>query len=145
MKQCIRCHKFQINNQFRKNRIRPDGLEYYCIVCSRELHKNYDRKRNQLESRKASLRRATFNREYNITSAEYQTMLEKQDFKCAICRSNGSTNKRAFCVDHDHVTGKIRGILCDNCNVALGRFQDNESYLMAAIMYLKEAARVVGA
>jgi len=55
---------------------------------------------------------------------------------CAICGNPGG--KKRLCVDHDHVTGKIRGILCDNCNVGIGRLKDDIGLLYRAIDYLEE-------
>lgn len=73
-------------------------------------------------------------------------MIEEQDNKCAICgqeetaKNNGiDVNKLA--VDHDHVTGRVRGLLCKACNNGLGHFQDDPELLEAAIRYLKEHGR----
>lgn len=137
MKQCIRCKQFQINNQFRKDKRQKDGFEYYCKLCARELHKGYDIKRNKLESRKASLYRATLHREYNFTLEHYQEVLKSQDYKCAICKVDGNTSGRSFSVDHDHTTGQIRGLLCNSCNTGLGQFKDSVVALKAAISYLE--------
>src|SRR3989442_9160388 len=54
---------------------------------------------------------------YGVTDAEYQAMLQRQNGLCAIC---GKTQTRQLCLDHDHETGQVRGLLCDRCNRALG-------------------------
>ena len=72
--------------------------------------------------------------EYGITEEEYNILLEKQRFGCAIC---GGCGKRPLAVDHDHATGIIRGLLCDSCNIGLGNFQDSPNLLNLAIQYLK--------
>jgi|SRR5882672_4684864 len=70
---------------------------------------------------------------YNLTLEEYNGLFQKFDFKCGIC---AGTEK--LCVDHDHVTNKIRGILCGECNFGLGKFKDNVELLKQAVRYLGE-------
>ena len=76
-------------------------------------------------------------RQYGITPDEYDSLLEEQGSKCAIC---GSSEAGAWGgslpVDHDHETGAVRGLLCHNCNGGLGQFQDNPELLLAAAAYL---------
>jgi hypothetical protein len=74
---------------------------------------------------------------YGIDIEEYTKLLEKQDFKCAICGSRGSDIK-SLAVDHDHATGKVRGLLCDSCNLGIGKFKDSTELLTSAINYLKD-------
>jgi hypothetical protein len=71
-------------------------------------------------------------RTYGINLKTYMTIVKKQNGKCAICRE-----KKKFVVDHDHKTGAVRGLLCNSCNVGLGHFQDNQSQLANAILYLQ--------
>ncbi len=79
-------------------------------------------------------------KKYNMTVNEYNSLKQKQHGMCAICGS--SSSKKNFYhrlhVDHDHKTGKIRGLLCGNCNTALGKFQDNSKLLTKAIEYIRE-------
>ena len=70
------------------------------------------------------------------TDQEYKTALIKQGYRCAICGRHAGTLNKALCADHCHKTGKKRGLLCSNCNVALGRFDDNPSIMRSAISYL---------
>jgi len=71
--------------------------------------------------------------------AEYNALLEIQGGVCAICGSDDpKTGGRSFAVDHDHVTGKVRGLLCSPCNRALGGFNDDPVRLQRAVDYLKE-------
>lgn len=76
-----------------------------------------------------------------ITSKFCQTLLRKQNYRCAICRAKkpGVLTKR-FALDHCHKTNKIRGFLCRKCNVALGSFDDSVKLLKSAIRYLKRFA-----
>lgn len=74
---------------------------------------------------------------YGITQEQYNNLLKQQDYKCAICfRDNKEPNYTAFCVGHNHTTGKIRGLVCISCNRALGLFQDNPATLKKAYDYL---------
>lgn len=75
---------------------------------------------------------------YNITRKEYDLLLQKQNSKCAICQRERDTMKKRLAVDHDHKTGKVRGLLCNNCNSALGNFRDSIQILRTAVKYLKE-------
>jgi hypothetical protein len=136
MKQCVRCKLFLIGNQFRKDKSHKDGLEYYCRLCSREIHKAYDIKRNKEQSRMASSKRHMLRREFGLTPEQYQAMLVQQNYGCAICKETGHTNGRAMSVDHDHATGKVRGLLCSSCNTGIGQLKESPVILEAAIKYL---------
>lgn len=74
---------------------------------------------------------------YGITPAEYERMFEAQDGRCAICRERCKRNPEALCVDHDHITGRIRALLCHRCNGGLGMFMDDPDRLSAAADYLR--------
>ncbi|HAM41948.1 MAG TPA: hypothetical protein DCP69_11645 [Candidatus Omnitrophica bacterium] len=71
---------------------------------------------------------------YGISMEEYDRWLEAQNGRCAICEAEPS--RRMLAVDHDHETGKIRGLLCTRCNVAIGGLNDNPALLRKAIVYL---------
>ena len=83
---------------------------------------------------KANARDRHYLRNYGITLREYNNMLVKQNGVCAICEQSCT---KELAVDHDHCTGKVRGLLCKNCNLGLGHFLDNTSYLNSAIKYLE--------
>ena len=67
---------------------------------------------------------------------EYERFLSEQDGVCAICLKPCQTGQR-LSVDHDHVTGAVRGLLCRRCNSGLGHFQDSLDLLKKALMYLE--------
>ena len=91
---------------------------------------------------------------YGITSEDYNRILVEQKGVCAIC-GNPQTQKRVsssgkvrllgLFVDHNHETGKVRGLLCNNCNNALGYFRENVEYLANAISYIEKHKKVAGA
>jgi len=78
-------------------------------------------------------------RKYGLTPEGYSELLATQNGVCAIC---GKTpNSKNLCVDHDHNTGKIRGLLCDRCNTVLGQVQDSLDILAKAMEYLRQDNR----
>ena len=82
-----------------------------------------------------------FFKKYGIDYDEYDRMFTEQQGRCAICKSPDPKGRwvgssRAFCVDHSHTTGEIRGLLCNSCNQGLGNFFDNIENLKRAIVYL---------
>jgi hypothetical protein len=91
-----------------------------------------------MKDKPESVRRRDLKRRYGITVEEYDAMLEQQGNRCAICRTDKPGGKGRFHVDHDHQTGEVRGLLCNNCNRALGHFKDNVLILEQAIRYLNE-------
>jgi Autographiviridae endonuclease VII len=66
---------------------------------------------------------------------QYKSMLARQNGACAICKRKSN---RALCVDHCHVTGKRRGLLCDKCNMGLGLYDESPEFMQAAIAYLAQ-------
>lgn len=114
-KQCYLCREIKPLFEFA---ICSNGRKFsnsYCLECEKE---------------KNILRRS------NITLKEYDKLLEKQNGKCAICGTETPGGPGRFHIDHDHPTGEIRGLLCNNCNRALGLFKDNPEILMVAAQYL---------
>lgn len=89
-----------------------------------------------------------FQKQYGITFADYQRMVAERDGRCDICGNRegkfGKKNRRGeiyLCVDHDHETGEVRGLLCADCNVGLGAFKDNPTTILRAIGYLRHHQR----
>lgn len=76
---------------------------------------------------------------YGISETEYETILEKQGWGCAICGAT-SDGRKALQVDHCHETADVRGILCGPCNRLLGHAKDSIEVLQAAIVYLQSWA-----
>jgi hypothetical protein len=89
-------------------------------------HNNKDRYRNGAMLRK-----------YGITLDEYNSLREQQSYKCALCGKHEDENHQGLVVDHSHVTGKVRKLLCTSCNVGLGMFQDSPELLEKAAEYLR--------
>lgn len=92
--------------------------------------------RNPAKARDKQLRR-----KFGITLAEYETLRAAQSDRCAICNTDEPKGKGDWHVDHDHATGAVRGLLCYNCNVGLGHFQDDPLRLELAAAYLRSHQR----
>lgn len=75
---------------------------------------------------------------YGITEGEYNEILKKQNGCCAVCKKPQKDFSKSFAIDHDHKTGKIRGLLCHGCNVILGFSKEDTKILKNAIKYLGE-------
>jgi hypothetical protein len=93
-------------------------------------------------SRECRGKTAYYERNYGITEDEYRSMLQEQDHKCYLCGSEGfiiGTNNHSekLAVDHCHSTGRVRKLLCHNCNRALGLFKDSPLLLRAAADYVE--------
>lgn len=90
--------------------------------------------------RQEDVRLATKLKTYGLSKDEYDKMVLKQNGKCYICKkkqplhiNNGELN-----IDHDHKTGKVRGLLCNSCNTGLGQFRDDRAALKRALRYLEK-------
>lgn len=75
---------------------------------------------------------------YGITINDYNKMFDEQNGCCAICGKHQSEFSKALHVDHDHITGKIRGLLCQKCNHGIGLFNDSVELLRIAASYLEK-------
>ena len=124
---CGKCKEEKNVSQFHKDSGRSGGLNSYCIDCQREKLRPM-MKKIQLNS--------TY-RKLGITQEDFNDMFIKQGGKCKICGKHQSDLKKTLSVDHDHGTGKIRGLLCTQCNLGIGYFYDNIEMLQSVINYLE--------
>jgi hypothetical protein len=136
VKKCCYCKEIKVENEFYKEKQNSDGLATACKVCSTKRRKIW-REKNP-EKVAASIFKIYLKANYGLSVKEYEEKFKEQDGRCAICGSYDTGNKRhkRFGVDHDHISGKLRGLLCDRCNVGLGRFLDSKQILQNAIDYL---------
>lgn len=125
------------NKNFRIYRLdRTKGFDKSNMVW-REVTPSRDRRQYAKTWRELNDRRVRNSRlktQFGITLEQYEARLESQNNVCAICKS--ASDKIALAVDHCHSTGKIRGLLCANCNKILGHAKDNVVILREAINYL---------
>ena len=88
---------------------------------------------------------AYYKRKYGITLADYNQMFSDQGGACAICNTHQCATGRALAVDHDHQTGKVRGLLCQACNTAIGKLKDDPELIKKAAEYVaSHATRLQG-
>lgn len=146
MKKCSRCGLEKNLENFRLNRGRKDGVSTYCILCEREYnkqryhnpekHKQIKMNRNlYLQNRKNSTRKWYLKTTYGITLEQYEELFLKHNGKCHICLESKDYYLH---VDHNHKTGKVRGLLCNNCNRGLGLLGDSITTLISAARYLED-------
>ena len=104
-------------------------------ITNRQLNNAIKKHKEKKEiDRKIQNRKSMLKNKYGITLDQYEAMYNQQHGLCAICFR---ISDRLLVVDHDHTTGHIRGLLCHNCNIALGLLQDSTDVLLSAIAYLK--------
>lgn len=149
-KVCSRCAKAKPFAEFyplRSNNKngRSDGRQSSCIECERqrEANKSIEYKRQHYEKNRKRYLQQRRDSTYGLYPGQYDEMLAAQGNKCAICeRPERRLNKRGeirqLGVDHCHETGKVRALLCNACNHALGSFEDSVQMLQAAIAYLEK-------
>lgn len=117
--------------------MRPD-YRYICLACLSQTGNEW-LKRNPSRSYEFK-RRHHLMVKFGITLEEYESLLKGQHGVCGICQCE-LTDPRGFAphLDHDHETGRVRGILCQGCNNGLGNFKDSISTLQKAINYLSKS------
>jgi hypothetical protein len=135
--------------------LRPDAPNRWVVQCKscgqehiqvgREIQRNSNtRACDNFKPHNYSGREKRDNvirKQYGITLQEYNDMLEKQDYKCAICGNEDEVEGRKLAIDHCHTSGAVRGLLCGKCNRGLGLFYDNQDLLEKAKQYLNANAR----
>lgn len=115
---------------------REQRLEYKRRYRAKNKKKIHEYNISTREHRKI-LDRTRALKSFGLTTEHYDAMFNKQEGKCAICGIHQSELKPALCIDHNHQTNKIRGLLCGKCNRGLGYLNDSIDLLQAAINYLK--------
>lgn len=131
---CSRCKDTKPLEAFGRayKKVGQHGRQAWCNVCMAAY----------AAARRATLptgtiykrtRRSNLKRWYGLTESDYESMVSAQNGVCKIC---SQPSHRRLCVDHDHTTGKVRGLLCDPCNRGLGLFRDNPELLRDAADYL---------
>lgn len=128
-KRCAKCGEIKALDDFPRNKRQPDGRHCYCKLCHNAQVRE-SRQRLHGGSRHYHLKRR-----YGIGADDVEAMIAAQGGRCLICGREDPDH-----VDHDHATGKVRGILCFTCNAGLGNFSDDIERLRSAASYLELAA-----
>jgi hypothetical protein len=141
MKRCPKCGETKPLTEFWKNRSTSDGVQAWCKPCW------YETTKAQLTGpdRERALRWRRYThliRKYGITADQYDEMLAAQDGGCAICHTALDCIGRRLAVDHDADSGHVRGLLCSQCNRAIGQLAHDPERIRRAAEYLEAAAVV---
>jgi hypothetical protein len=118
-KRCTRCRQVKPIGDFYRSANQPDGKHHTCKMCRRQEKKDWHQR---------SYIQAT----HGLSPERYQEMVRQQEGRCRICKED-----KPLVVDHDHGSGVVRGLLCQNCNRGLGMFRDSSDRLLQAVAYLK--------
>jgi Recombination endonuclease VII len=113
--------------------IRWDGKYVkHCMECNRE----YERKYRKSPETKLITRNSNLKQKFGIDIEQFEEMKRAQGNACAICKQEPQ-NERELVVDHNHLTGEIRGLLCYSCNSAIGHLKENPDLFMEAYEYME--------
>jgi hypothetical protein len=146
MRQCSKCREYKVRHCFNKDKKSSEGLSRVCKECRSNYRRlkfeeisqyNQEYRLQNLDKEKEKDRANNLKASFNLSIKEWEDMYEKQGKKCFICPKKVSGPNKRLCVDHCHKTGKIRGLLCDTCNRALGLLNDDTNLLRTAISYLE--------
>ncbi len=148
------CRKCKIVKDIDNFYFRKDKGYYVsrCRKCINEDHNDYMKTEGGRLSRKKANEKKNWLtptqkeykshwsrfKKYGITEREFKDMLSKQEYKCAICNIADIDSGKCLCIDHCHSSGKVRELLCNNCNVALGVLKESISTAEKLIQYLKK-------
>jgi len=145
-KKCSKCGEVKPLDQFYKRKEGILGVRSDCKKCGALRGKEWQRKNPQQDKKQRKdwrdknldkIKNNALQWNYGISIEEYNNLLKIQENKCIICKRHKDDLTKSLCVDHDHATGRVRGLLCDDCNNALGRFKDSIENLKQAINYLQ--------
>lgn len=161
MKICSQCRIEKPLSEFRKQSKNADGLQSACKACQRLKRTQWLMKNPGKAAAQSRLQRAKnpekanaaqkrwrdanpdkikanmLRKRYNMTPDQWQRIFDAQGGRCAICDIHQSETQIELAVDHCHLTGKIRGLLCVPCNRAMGLFKDSPVHLRRAADYLE--------
>lgn len=127
---CVRCKSRKAFCDFAKDRGRVGGLQIVCKKCNVEVRREL----------RAHTRRWRIKGSYGTTPEEIDRIYEAQKGCCAICKEARpllGSSRDSIHIDHSHITGKVRGLLCSKCNTSIGGFKDSSYLLRQAAAYLE--------
>lgn len=150
---CTKCGESKSEDSFAKSNRAKSGRFCWCKECKNEYYKGWrdlNPKKaiaNVMKWRRANPERIRHHlfiaklKKYGITRAQFETLVNRQNGKCAICQK-----VTALGIDHDHLTDTVRELLCQTCNKGLGLFHDDAGILLRAANYINshKAGRACG-
>lgn len=162
-KVCVQCGGLLEIRLFHVDRRKSDERKPACRECTNKAKAAWRKKNSEkikaqkaasyhrnrqryLDYMRSPKRRAAnfihkLEHEFGITNEEYMLLLEIQEGRCAICRllpTEVCSKRERLCIDHDHITGKVRGLLCLMCNAGIGYFRDDPNTVSIAARYLRK-------
>lgn len=148
MKKCTKCMEDKPLVDFYIHPNTKDGRQSNCKACkmttSSVQYLNCDKternktRKEQYHNDTSGQKNRQLKSQYGITLEQYNQMFSDQNGCCKICNIHQSELKRKLFIDHCHKTGKVRGLLCVQCNSGLGFFKDELELFESAIQYLKD-------
>lgn len=145
-KYCPDCGEERPAKEFHKNKRNKGGLASYCRMHTRQRYEQHyahnaparrtyqkRRREEQAEHTRRLQRLSKIKSKYGLDRDAYATLVAAADGRCAICG-----REKKLQIDHCHTTGKVRGLICWSCNIALGKMEDSVERLQAAIRYLQK-------
>lgn len=148
MKKCPSCETEKPYSEYPRHKNRKNGVSAYCKICQRlkmieyrstedykEKKRIYEREYLKRPSVKIHRQDYALRYYYNITLAEKKMLWKRQGFQCGICKKD-IPNFKDVRLDHDHKDKKVRGILCNDCNLLIGHAKDDVKILKSAVNYL---------
>ena len=146
MFKCTKCKEFKLAECFAKDNKKINKLTSHCKNCRNKARKEYSIKnngydiekskeyrQNNVEKVKASNRNTKLKKAYGINQEQFLEMSKEQNNKCACCNK-----EKKLVVDHCHVSGKIRELLCGPCNTSLGLLNEDINILQNLIKYIRK-------
>ena len=131
---CNTCGAARSVEEFSADKQKRDGVRGTCKPCrNAETRRRYGDDQHRARQQSLSRSRKYL---YGLTTVDYEAFMAARGNRCEVCSSVGP-----LCIDHDHATRQLRGVLCKNCNNALGLFKDTPEYLRRAAAYLERTVR----
>ena len=139
---CNSCGATKPNSDFYKRSDQTHLRMAVCKECKKAYGRAYHARRRDEGTGFQETRRAYRLRSYyGITENDYETLLTCQGGRCAICHTGSNGSRAKFDIDHNHQTGKVRGLLCSHCNRALGFIRDQPETAISMAKYLRHGER----
>jgi len=146
-KNCSKCGENKSLDSFYKNRTKKYGVCSECKECSNKANRSYVKRNKQKylnyqkkyhQEHRLEHRSQNLKQNYGISLKEWEVLFKKQQGRCAICKTHQAELKRRLDVDHNHLTGKVRNLLCSRCNRVIGGANEDIGLLKNIIKYLEK-------
>ncbi len=138
LKRCSDCKVVKSMEYFHNHKNTTDGKAQNCAECAQKTSAKYytpEYGSARYQRNKDRLKNNSLLRDFGITLEQYRAMFDQQKGLCAVC--DRPSPDKALAVDHDHVTGEVRRLLCGNCNVAVGFVQESPRIAIRIADYLE--------